>query len=223
MRERLQRVARHKHRTNIRTAPINPNPPTCNPEAQRSLTTHNSQLTTHKKEPHIMEKLELQEPILNAATIQRLLDKKMGDEKHAYLNKVGKFQAKLKSRRYWKAVFEAGGSGEEAPKMQDSGIPYLVLQMFHPTSAQCHKDFLRGRASLPAEKQEELRKLSAAKIKAREEEMMQESLIETPLDEKIKGLIPAEQLATLSYEQKQSLALAAEKLSYRDGPKIITP
>jgi hypothetical protein len=168
--------------------------------------------------------MEHQEPIIDAATIQRLLDKKMQEEKNTYLAKVGRFQAKLKSRRYWKAVFAAGGSGEEPPKMHDTGIPYLVLQLFHPTSAQCHKDFLRGRASLPAEKQEELKKVSAAKIKAREEELKkQENLIETPLDEKIKGLIPDEQLATLTYEQKQSLALAAEKLSGRSGPKIINP
>lgn len=164
-----------------------------------------------------------QEPTLDPATVQRLLDKKMHDEKHAYLKLVGKFQAQLKARRYWKAVFEAGGSGEDPPKMEDSGIPYLVLQMFHPKPAQCHKDFLRGRGSLPAEKQEELKKLSAAKIQARLEAEKQENLIETPLDEKCKGLIPAEQLATLTYEQKQSLALAAEKLKGRSGPKIIVP
>lgn len=167
-----------------------------------------------------MEQIHTQEPTLDAATIQRVLDRKMQDEKNAYLSKVGKFQSKLKSRRYWKAVFEAGGSGEESPKMQDTGIPYLVLQQFHPTHAQCHKDFLRGRASLPAEKQEELKKLSAAKIQARIEAENQKHLIETPLDEKIAGLIPAEQLATLTYEQKESLALAAERLS---APKIITP
>lgn len=170
-----------------------------------------------------MEKLELQEPTLDPSTIQRLLDKKMQDEKNAYIKLVGKFQAKLKSRRYWKSVFEAGGSGEEPPKMQDTGIPYLVLQMFHPKPEQCHKDFLRGRASLPAEKQEELKKLSAAKIQARLEAEKQENLIETPLDERIKGLIPASELATLTYEQKQSLALAAETLVRRSGPKIIIP
>lgn len=151
----------------------------------------------------------------------------MEQERNEYLSKVGKFQAKLKARRFWKAVFEAGGKGEDPPKMQDSGIPYLVLQMFHPKPQHAHKDFLRGRGSLPKEKQEELKKLTREKmdaaIKAKqdaEEAAKNKPEIETPIDEQVRGLVPPEQLAGMTQEQKKELALSAQKLLADRASKV---
>jgi len=170
---------------------------------------------------------DTQLPEINPEIVQALLLKKMEKEKNNYLVKTGRFAAKLKVRRYWKAVFEAGGRGEEPPRMQDSGIPYLVLQMFHPKQGFAHKDFLRGRKSLPAEKQEELKKLSAEKMEAKikeqkeaDEKAKKESAIELPIDEQVRGLLPPEELAKLSPDQKKDLAMSAQKLMGARASKI---
>lgn len=168
---------------------------------------------------------EYTQPGISPDLVQGLLSRKMEKEKQDYLAKVGNFPAKLKVRRFWKSVFEAGGRGEDPPKMQDSGIPYLVLQMFHPKGQQAHKDFLRGRKSLPVEKQEEMKKLSAERmasaVKAKEE-AEKKAGIETPIDDQVKGLLPPEQLEALTPEQKQELALSAQRLLADRATKIKT-
>lgn len=157
---------------------------------------------------------------LSPEIIKGLLDRKMENEKNEYLKETGKFQAKLKVMRYWRAVFEAGGRGEDPPKMEDTGIPYLVLQMFHPTGNKAKRWFEVARAALPDERKEELLNESAIRgrermKKAREEEAKNRKVF-TPLDEQVRGLVHPDKLATMSYEQKEALALAAQRM----GKKI---
>lgn len=157
------------------------------------------------------ENLPVPEMTVDPALVQKLMAQKLEEEKHEYLWEKGRWVAKREALKYWRAVFEAGGRGEEPPSLWASGVPWLILKDNMPKPEKQHRWFVNARNRMDPEERKDLERNLAAKRRVAEEGATKASwpLIDNPIDREASKLLPPEELAKLSYSQKEELIRVA--------------